>query len=167
MDNHSVTARGLFEQGYNCAQSVFAAFCDETGLDMETALRLSSSFGGGMGRLREVCGAVTAMFMIAGIKYGYSDPADSEAKQEHYCLVQALAHRFKGMNGSYICRELLGLDAGADSPVPAARTQEYYDTRPCAGLVECAADILDGLISQNGRIDRDENCNTNSGVGDG
>ena len=75
MSAHSDLARKLFKKGYNCSQSVFAAFCDETGLDMETALKIASSFGGGMGRLREVCGAVTGMFMVVGMKYGYTDPS--------------------------------------------------------------------------------------------
>lgn len=149
MGNHSDTARGLFTEGYNCSQSVFAAFCDETGMDRDAALRLSASFCGGMGRLREVCGAVTAMFMVAGIAYGYTNPTDKATKAEHYRLIQSLAYKFREMNGSYICRELLGLEGSTDSPVPQARTEEYYRTRPCADLVACAADILDELISQN------------------
>jgi C_GCAxxG_C_C family probable redox protein len=160
MGNHSDIARELFEQGYNCAQSVFAAFCDETGMDMDAALRLSSSFGGGMGRLREVCGATTAMFMVAGMKYGYADPTDNAAKTEHYRLIQSLAFKFKDMNGSYICRDLLGLEDGADSPTPQERTKEYYQTRPCADLVARAADMLDELIFQYGRIKQDETAST-------
>ncbi len=140
------TARELFNQGYNCAQAVFAAFCDETGLDMDAALRLSSSFGGGMGRLREVCGAVTAMFMVAGFKYGYCEPNDEEAKARHYRLIQSLAFEFKDKNGSYICRELLGLQEGASDPVPEKRTEKYYKTRPCAELVAHAAEMLDDFI---------------------
>jgi C_GCAxxG_C_C family probable redox protein len=150
MNNHTDTAGALFDQGYNCAQSVFAAFCDETGLDMDTALRLSSSFGGGMGRLREVCGAAAAMFMVAGIKFGYTSPVDKEAKAEHYRLIQSLANEFKAKNGSFICQELLGLPEGADEPTPAARTQGYYDTRPCGGLVECAAEMIDELLRKKG-----------------
>lgn len=146
MSKHSDLARELFRKGYNCSQSVFAAFGDETKMDMDTALKISSSFGGGMGRLREVCGAVSAMFMIAGIKYGYTSPQDDTAKAEHYQLIQMLACRFKEKNGSYICRELLGL-SGTDSPVPQERTNEYYQTRPCEQLVGDAAEILDELIS--------------------
>jgi C_GCAxxG_C_C family probable redox protein len=157
MGNHSDTARKLFEQGYNCAQSVFAAFCDETGMDIDTALRLSSSFGGGMGRLREVCGAVTAMFMVAGLQYGYSDPTGKAVKAEHYRLIQSLAYEFKDMNGSFICRELLGLEDGADSPIPQERAEAYYQTRPCANLVAHAAEMLDVLISQNGKPVHEEN----------
>jgi len=148
MSSHSQRAMELFKEGYNCSQSVFGAFCDELlGLDFETALRLSSSFGGGMGRLREVCGAVSGMFMVAGMKYGYSDPIDKKAKAEHYKLVQFLAHQFEKENGSIICRDLLGLHAGKDSPIPEARTAEYYKKRPCVELVGYAADIMDNLIN--------------------
>lgn len=149
MSKHSELAADLFHQGYNCAQSVFIAFCDETGLEQETALKLSSSFGGGMGRLREVCGAVSGMLMVAGMLYGYTDPKDSQAKKKHYQLVQDMAGRFREENGSIVCRELLGLNkAGADSPVPAERTKEYYKKRPCAELVRYAAQIMDDVIEE-------------------
>jgi len=144
---HSDLAKELFIKGYNCSQSVFAAFCDETGLDMDTALKISSSFGGGMGRLREVCGAVSGMFMVVGMKYGYTDPFDKKAKTEHYKLIQDLAKQFEKENGSIICRELLGLSVKADIPVPEDRTESYYKKRPCAELVENAARILDEYIS--------------------
>jgi C_GCAxxG_C_C family probable redox protein len=140
-------AKELFSKGYNCSQSVFAAFCDETGLDMDTALKISSSFGGGMGRLREVCGAVSGMFMVVGMKYGYTDPSDKKAKTEHYKLIQDLAKQFEKENGSIVCRELLGLSVKADIPVPEDRTESYYKKRPCAELVENAARILDEYIS--------------------
>ncbi|MBC3795768.1 C-GCAxxG-C-C family protein [Acetobacterium tundrae] len=147
MITHACQARELFEKGYNCSQSVFAAFCDETGMELETALKISSSFGGGMGRLREVCGAVTAMFMIAGIKYGYTDPRDDVKKAEHYKRIQALAFKFKERNGSYICRDLLDM-VGTDNPIPKARTDEYYQTRPCEQLVGIAAEIMDEVINR-------------------
>lgn len=140
---HSAKARELFEKGYNCSQSVFAAFCDETGLDTKTAVKIASSFGGGMGRLREVCGAVTGMFMVLGMKYGYTDPFDKKAKTEHYKLIQALAKQFEKENGSIICRELLGIQVKNDIPVPDDRNENYYRKRPCAELVERAARILD------------------------
>ncbi|MDR1630892.1 MAG: C-GCAxxG-C-C family protein [Oscillospiraceae bacterium] len=146
MSKHSEKAKSLFHEGYNCAQAVFAAFCDETGLDFETALRLSSSFGGGMGRLREVCGAVSGMLMAAGMIFGYSDPKDKAAKAEHYALVQALAKRFEVENGSIICRELLGLSVKKESPALEERTESYYKKRPCADLVACAAEILDDYL---------------------
>jgi C_GCAxxG_C_C family probable redox protein len=123
-------------------------------MDLETALKLSSSYGGGMGRLREVCGAVTGMFMVAGILYGYSDPEDSDAKAKHYELIQGLAAKFREENGSIICRELLELPEGADSPVPEDRTADYYARRPCSELVEHAAKILYEYIRNNPPTER-------------
>lgn len=148
MQDHREKAKELFGEGYNCAQAVFAAFCDETGMDFETALKLSSSFGGGMGRLREVCGAVSAMFMVAGIKYGYTNPKDDTTKQKHYELIQELAKKFKDKNGTIICRELLALQEQAISPVPSKRTKEYYESRPCSELVGDGAEIVDELIKE-------------------
>jgi C_GCAxxG_C_C family probable redox protein len=155
LENHSELTKELFTKGYNCSQSVFAAFCDETGMDLETALKLSSSFGGGMGRLREVCGAVSGMFMVVGMVYGYSDPEDTTAKTEHYELIQALAAKFREENGSIICRELLELPDGEDSPVPEERRLDYYARRPCSELVEHAAKILDEYIQNNPPKGRD------------
>lgn len=131
----------LFKQGYNCSQAVLLAFCDELNLDKETAARLASSFGGGIGRMREVCGAVSGMCMVAGLCKGYSDPKDMEGKKRHYSLIQKMANEFKEKNSSIICRELLGLSAGADSPSPSPRTAQYYKKRPCAELVGIAAEI--------------------------
>ncbi len=148
MSEHAKLARNLFGEGYNCAQAVFVAYCDETGLDKETALRLSSSFGGGMGKLREVCGAVSAMFMIAGLKAGYVDPADKSAKKQHYELIQSLAARFEQKHETIICRELLGLPAGKDSPVPTERDEKYYKERVCMQLVEDAARIIDDFFPE-------------------
>ncbi len=136
-------AIAYFKEGYNCAQSVFLAFYDTYDMDFEAALRLSSSFGAGMGRLREVCGAVTGMFMAAGILYGYTDPKDQTSKTEHYKRIQLLAKAFEEKNQSIICRELLGLKPGKDSPVPELRTEDYYKKRPCQELVGMAADILE------------------------
>ncbi len=144
--NHEEKARELFKQGYNCSQAVLLAFCDVTGLDEKTALTLSSSFGGGMGRMREVCGAVSGMFMVAGLLYGYSEPNDQAGKTAHYKRIQELAEEFRKENGSIICRELLGLSGGADSHVPELRTDAYYKKRPCAELVAMAARIMDSYI---------------------
>ncbi len=146
MSTHEEKAKQLFMEGYNCAQAVFCAFSDELGVDQETALRLSSSFGGGMGRLREVCGAVSGMFMAAGVKYGYSDPKAREEKSEHYARIQKLAGEFKEQNGSIVCRELLGLQQKQDAPIPEERTPEYYKKRPCVELVGDAARMLDAYI---------------------
>lgn len=137
------SAKELFLQGYNCSQAVLGAFAEELALPLDVALKLSSSFGGGMGRLREVCGAVSGMFMVAGLKYGYNDVSDHKAKADHYALIQSLAKSFSDENGSIICRELLGLSTkGADSPTPSERTQSYYKKRPCAELVAQAAGII-------------------------
>ncbi len=135
-----------FEEGYNCAQSVLLAFSDVIGMDKETILKLSSSFGGGMGRLREVCGAVSSIFMIAGILKGYTSPNNDEIKGNHYALIQELAKDFKSKCGSIICRELLGLPDGADSPIPSKRTEEYYQERPCENCIKVAAEIIEDKL---------------------
>ncbi len=142
-------AMSLFKEGYNCSQAVFGAFAEELGLDFETAVKISSSFGGGMGRMREVCGAVSGMFMVAGLKNGYSSPTDTKSKTEHYKLIQNLATEFKAINGSIICRELLGLEGKDTNHVPAERTNEYYKKRPCAELVGDAAELLEKYFVQN------------------
>lgn len=154
MSSYSQRAVELFKQGYNCSQSVVAAFCEEMDIDFETALRISSPFGAGMGRLREVCGAVSGMFIIAGMRYGCTDPKDNKAKAEHYKMIQQLAAKFKEENHSIICRELLGLNAGPDSPIPELRTNEYYKKRPCAELVGCAAEILEEVLKN--KLDKEE-----------
>lgn len=142
MKNHSEKAAELFVNGCNCSQAVFGAFAEDCGIDFETALKLSSSFGGGMGRLRETCGAVTGMFMVAGLLRGYSDTNDKEAKDNHYKLIQELANEFKGVYQTYNCNELLG-NIGKGTYVSAPRTAEYYKTRPCVNFVVTAAEILD------------------------
>lgn len=141
-----ILARSYFLEGYNCSQAVFLAFSEETGLDPQTAARLASSFGGGMGRLREVCGAVSGMLLAAGMLRGYDSPTDTAGKKAHYELVQKLAHEFSEKNGSIICRELLGLSQKSDAPAPAPRTGEYYKKRPCADLVAAAAAILEAEL---------------------
>lgn len=146
---HQEKARQNFLNGYNCAQAVFCAFCDVTGMDEREALRLSSSFGGGMGRLREVCGAVSGMFMAAGLLYGYDDLEDKSLKTAHYARIQELATRFSSQEKSLICRELLGLTETHSAPEPSDRTQEYYQSRPCPRIVETAARILDKYIEEN------------------
>ena len=140
---HSDIAVENFKKGYNCAQSVFLAFAKDIGFDDRTALKLSSSFGGGMGRLREVCGAVSSMFAIAGLKDGYTSPNDDEAKAKHYALIQSLAEEFKTKHGTIICRELLDLPEGADEPTPSERTEQYYQERPCENFIRTAAEIIE------------------------
>lgn len=139
-------AMNLFKEGYNCSQSVFLAFKDLYGIDRHTALKLSSSFGGGMGRLREVCGSVSDMFLTAGILYGYDSPKDRSSKTEHYKRIQELARSFEELNGSIVCRELLGLDQKKESYVPEERTKDYYRKRPCEQIVGCAAYIMEEYI---------------------
>jgi C_GCAxxG_C_C family probable redox protein len=146
--NHEEMAKELFKEGYNCSQSVFAAFCDDMNLELKTALKLSSSFGGGMGRLREVCGAVSGMFMVAGVLYGYDEPKDQGIKTEHYMRIQKLANEFREQNHSIICRELLGVEGASDNPIPEARTEEYYAKRPCIDLVGDAAKIMENYIME-------------------
>lgn len=143
MGIYSEKAANNFRKGYNCAQSVLLAFADKVGLKDEEALRLASSFGGGMGRLREVCGAVSAMFMIAGFLKGYTEPNNDIVKANHYKLIQDLATEFKSKHGTIICRELLGLDGTEFSPIPSARTDEYYKKRPCEEFIKCAAEIVE------------------------
>lgn len=135
-----------FKKGYNCAQSVFLAFASEFDIDEVTALKISSSFGAGMGRLREVCGAVSSMFAIAGLKEGYTSPVDDEAKAIHYTRIQELAKKFKEKHSTIICRELLGLPDGADEPTPSKRTEQYYEERPCEYFIRTAAEIIESEI---------------------
>jgi C_GCAxxG_C_C family probable redox protein len=145
MNSHKELVKELFAGGYNCAQAVFAAYCDETGMDKKTAIKISSSFGGGMGKLLDTCGAVTALFMVAGLKYGYTDMADADAKAAHYALIRQLAARFKEKNGSYICRELLGITGPEDMNPPPGGARHYPQ---CKGFVLDAAEILDELIAE-------------------
>ena len=145
--NHEISAAELFLNGANCAQAVLLSFGDLTGLDSKTAAKLSSSFGGGMGRLREVCGAVSGMLMVAGMLYGYEEPGEADtSKKAHYQLVQDLCGRFREEAGSIICRELLANPS--TDPNPSPRTAEYYKTRPCARYVMLAARILDEYIAE-------------------
>ncbi|MEG1385472.1 MAG: C-GCAxxG-C-C family protein [Oscillospiraceae bacterium] len=144
--NHRDKAIELFKCGYNCSQAVFGAFCEELGMDFDTAMRISSSFGGGIGRMREVCGAVSGMCMAIGLSHGYSDPTDSKSKSEHYRRIQTLAGEFKEKNGSIICRELLGLNSLEISCVPETRTEAFYAKRPCAELIGFAAELTENYL---------------------
>lgn len=143
--DHGTKAAELFLQGYNCAQSVAVAFSDVTGLEETAVSRMVSGFGGGMGRLREVCGAVSGMVFVASVLYGYSAPEDNKGKRELYALVQTLAEEFRAQAGSIICRELL--KNPPTDPNPSPRTAEYYKERPCARMVLLAGQILDRYIA--------------------
>ena len=136
-------AKELFHEGYNCSQSVFAACADIYGIEDEAlALRLSASFGGGIGRMRQTCGAACGMFMLAGLENGSATPHDAEGKMQNYALVQELAAQFQKENGSLICSELLGIAPKPQEPTPEARTEAYYQKRPCAEMVASAVRIF-------------------------
>jgi C_GCAxxG_C_C family probable redox protein len=145
--DHREHAAELFMKGYNCAQAVAVAFCDVTGLEPDAAARMASSFGGGMGRMREVCGAVSGMLLVAGILYGYETPGDDISKKKHYALVQELSARFREQTGSIVCREILKNPPSDPNPTP--RTAEFYQTRPCVRMVSLAAGILEDHINGN------------------
>lgn len=146
MEDKAKKAEELFLSGYNCAQSVFCAFCEDFGIDFEVGLKMTSSMGGGMGRLREVCGAVSSMFLLVGLKRGYIENNNDEIKANHYKLIQDLADEFKNEFGSILCRDLLGEDRG--SYIPDKRTEEYYKTRPCAEFIKYAARLTEKIINE-------------------
>ena len=142
MNDKKELARELFLQGYNCSQAVFCAFAEDFGIDRDMALRVSASFGGGIGRMRETCGAVCGAAMVIGMTKGQTKPDDAEAKRQNYHAVQQLAEEFRRRNGSIKCAELLGAKKAPITDVPDARTAEYYRQRPCLRMVESAVDIL-------------------------
>lgn len=140
-------AKQLFLNGCNCSQSVFCAWADELGLDEKTAMKLTCGLGGGVGRLREICGAVSGAAMVLSMLYSGEDGHD---RAKVYGLIQEFSDRFKAETGSVVCREMLGLDENAPkSPVPESRTESYYKKRPCAELVYLAAEKLDEIIKEN------------------
>jgi C_GCAxxG_C_C family probable redox protein len=143
-------ARRLFkEEGYNCCQAVVLAYNDLFNIDDKLAASLASGFGGGMGRMREVCGSVSGMVMLAGLIYPADNPSDKNGRTRNYALVQEVAEEFRMINGSIVCKELLGLvpmgsseSAPKESPEPSDRTNEYYKKRPCEELVGISARII-------------------------
>ena len=143
-------AKELFMQGANCAQAVFAAFAPECGISEEQALVISSGFGGGMGRMREVCGAVSGMVLVLNMIYGSGDLSDKNAKDGLYARIQSVANDFNAQCGSIICREQLGLGgSGPSAPLSEPRTPEYYKKRPCAEMVALAAEITEKYLIEN------------------
>ena len=143
MEERIEKAVALFKEGYNCSQSVVAAFADMYGFTHEQALKMSASFGGGIGRMRQTCGSACGLFMLAGLENGCTEGRDKDGKEANYKLVQQFAEEFKKRNGSLICAELLGLAKNAPTPTtPDARTAEYYKKRPCVKMVEEAARIF-------------------------
>ena len=145
--DRQIQAAQYFLDGYNCAQAVAAAFSDLTGFTPEYTAKMMSAFGGGMGRMREVCGAVSGMLLVTGILYGYDPTAGDDVKQAHYALVQKLAGQFREEVGSIICRELL--ENPPSDPNPTPRTKEFYEKRPCSRFVMLAVKILEDYIAQN------------------
>jgi C_GCAxxG_C_C family probable redox protein len=146
-EERACRAKEIFKKGYNCCQSVVLAFSDIIGLPEETLAKLSSGFGGGIGRMREVCGTVSGMTFLAGFISPADDPSDHSARTANYALVQKMATEFKELNGSIICRELLGMapmgsSGGQTDPAPSIRTAEYYKKRPCEELCGIAASIV-------------------------
>ena len=148
MSEKTEKAKELFKQGYNCSQAVLGVFCEELGLDFDTAMKISSSFGGGMGRMREVCGTVSGMFMAAGLAFATASDSATE-KGEHYKRIQELAKRFKEKNGSIICRELLQGIESSNAPTPSERTETYYKKRPCVELVGDSVEIFEEFLKEN------------------
>jgi len=139
-------AAALFKSGCSCSQAVVVAYCDLFDLDGKTAMKVACGLGGGMGRLREVCGAVSGMALLAGLKYGNENPEDTAAKKKTYETVQRMANAFREQNGSIICRQLLGLSSPGDEPTPSERTENYYQKRPCATYVADAAAIVERVL---------------------
>ena len=150
---HADKARELFNDGYNCSQAVFGAFAEDAGLDMKTALRFASPFGGGMGRMREVCGGVSGMVMVLGLFYVYDEPDDAQAKKELYSYVRALAEKFKESEGSIICRELLAGVKTQPGPNPEDRNTADYKKRPCPELVAYAAQLVEDFLNEHGKLE--------------
>ena len=150
MKNHAELARNNFLKGYNCAQAVASAFSEEMGMSEAELAKLASSFGGGMGKMREVCGAVSGALLVYGALRGNSDPEDGEAKKQHYARVQEFAARFKAEHETIICRELLKNIAlkKESTSEPEPRTEDYYRTRPCVRFVETAATILAQMLAE-------------------
>jgi len=135
-------AVSFFESGYNCSQAVFMAYSDIYEIESETAAKLATSFGGGMGRLREVCGAVSGMFLVLGLHYPFTDITDKTAKNCNYKAVQRTANEFKSIMGSYICADLLKIKHAPENPESAERNEAYYKMRPCTRCVANAAEIV-------------------------
>lgn len=148
MSEYKERARELFLQGFNCSQAVFCAFADDYDIPRELALKLSASFGGGIGRMRETCGALCGACMLAGLEKGQTKAGDNKAKQENYKLVQDFAGKFKARNGSIRCGDLLkNAAANANNPVPEERTAEYYKERPCLRMVDTAVEIFEDYLN--------------------
>ena len=146
LEKRTEQALTYFNDGYNCSQAVFMAYSDLYNMDKELAAKISSSFGGGMGRLREVCGAVTGMFMVLGLHYPAIDVKNKAAKTTNYAAVQRTAAEFKLEMGSFICADLLKIKRAPENPTPSERNVKYHALRPCDRCVAMAAEILGNEI---------------------
>lgn len=149
IDSRVKHAVDFFEQGFNCSQAVFMAYSDLYGIELETAAKLATSFGGGMGRLREVCGAVSGMFLILGMEYPFTDTKNKTSKNANYKAVQHVAEEFKTVMGSYICADLLKIKHAPQNPESSERNEAYYKSRPCTRCVAVAAEIVGNEILSN------------------
>ena len=150
MKDYARIACENFLKGYSCAQAVACAFCEEMGMEEAQAAKIISSFGGGMGKMREVCGSVSGALMVLGAVRGYSDPRDDEGKKAHYARVQEFARRFKAEHDTIICRELLANVKlkKENTSEPEKRTAEYYNTRPCVRFLETSARIVSEMLAE-------------------
>ena len=145
VDERVKRAQTYFKAGYNCAQAVVMAFDDVMQMSPDELARLAAPFGGGMGRMREVCGTVSGMAFLAGAIKPSTNPSNLEERKENYALVQLFADKFREENGDIVCRRLLGLEPvveRAETAMPSERTSEYYRKRPCSEYVGCAARIV-------------------------
>ncbi len=154
MSERTEKAAALFKAGCTCSQAVVVAYCDLYDLDAKTAMKIACGLGGGVGRLREVCGAVSGMALLAGLKYGNETPEGADAKKKTYEVVQAMANAFREQHGSIVCRQLLGIDLPENDPTPAARTDAYFQKRPCAHFVTGAAAIVERHLLQPSDVTR-------------
>ncbi|MGI6153740.1 MAG: C-GCAxxG-C-C family protein [Christensenellaceae bacterium] len=148
LEGRSAAAKRYFLKGYSCSQAVVLAFLDILDIERETAVRIAGPFGGGMGRLREVCGAFSGALIVLGEQMGYAAPEEHEQKKRLYRQVQKMAAIFEEKNGSIICRELLGLRKNEAGGMPDERTSAYYKTRPCADLCAFAASALEQILKE-------------------
>ncbi|MBQ0142891.1 MAG: C_GCAxxG_C_C family protein [Prevotellaceae bacterium] len=149
MSEKQLIARNLFLQGFNCSQAVFCAFAQDYGIDKNLALRLSASFGGGIGRMRKTCGAFCGLSMLIGLEKGQTEENDIETKQENYRIVQELAKKFAAVHGSITCEELLKIRKESKiSHIPDERNEEYYRKRPCLTVVETAVSLFESFLEE-------------------
>ena len=144
--SHIDLAQSRFAGGFNCSQAVFSAFADNFGLDENTTLKIASSFGGGMGRMAETCGAVTGAMMVLGLEFGAASP-DREAKERVYTKVREFADRFKARNSSLVCRDLIGCDIGTPEGHQVARERSLFATI-CPTIVRDAVEILEEMLAE-------------------